>query len=242
LIVTFVLASLTELVKTFLEHFTYVALVIVLVLAGMGVPIPEDIPLITGGYLCSEHGPIAKANDAIVDADNDGHLDRPRRRVPRIWLMTISGMVGVLLGDSIVFSIGRQGIEGNNFVARHLRKVMHSKRREKIERHFARHGNLTVFAGRFMPGARSIVFAFAGMSKMTYSRFLLIDGMAAGISVPLFVWVGFHFARDFNNVLEYLERVKHIAIPVGLVLIIGIGVLWYLRRKRMAGEAMVEQA
>ena len=168
-----------------LTHFTYVALTAVLILAGLGVPMPEDIPLILSGYMCNEK--VSPIKYVMVDSDNDGVKDTQEttnRKVPKVHWMIVAGMVGVLLGDSIVFSIGRRGIESNNFVARHLRKVMHSKRREKVEKHFARHGNLTVFAGRFAPGFRSIVFAFAGLSKMSYARFLLIDGIAAGISVP----------------------------------------------------------
>jgi membrane protein DedA with SNARE-associated domain len=148
--------------------------------------------------------------------------------------MMIAGMIGVLAGDSIVFSIGRKGITGRSFVARHLQKVMHSKRREKVERHFARHGNLTVFTGRFLPGARSIVFAFAGMSRMSYPRFLLIDGLAAAISVPLFVLIGFFFAGNIEHVFHRIDRVKHIVIPIVLVAGAGIAIIWMLRRRRAA--------
>ncbi|MGN6370205.1 MAG: DedA family protein [Phycisphaerae bacterium] len=218
----------------FLIHFTYVALVLLLLLAGTGLPLPEDIPLLTGGYLCSQHGPIATAN--LEDTDGDGHPDRHPRRVPDLYLMMVAGMIGVLAGDSIVFSIGRKGLESNSFVARHLRKVMHSKRRAKVERHFARHGNLTVFAGRFMPGARSLIFAFAGLSKMSYARFILIDGIAAGISVPIFIFLGYYFAAEFNEMLQFIHRVKHIAIPCALVVIVGL-VAIYIVRKRRAGAA-----
>lgn len=147
-------AFFQNILTTFLTHFTYVALVLVLVVSGLGVPIPEDIPLVFSGYLCSkEHSPIKEV--LRYDTNGDGVADAPAK-VPKLSLMIVAGMVGVLAGDSIVFTIGRRGVHGNNFVARHLRKVLHSKRREKVERHFAKHGNLTVFAGRFMPGFRSI--------------------------------------------------------------------------------------
>ena len=146
--------------------------------------------------------------------------------------MMASGMFGVLAGDSIVFFIGRRGVHGNNFVAKHIRKVLNSKRREKVEHHFARHGNLTVFAGRFMPGFRSLVFAFAGMSKMSYLRFILIDGTAAAISVPIFVFLGFHFAEHFYELERFLERFKHIVIPVVLVLAVGAIIIYYVRKRR----------
>lgn len=208
-----------------LTHFTYFALIGVLLLAGMGVPIPEDIPLIISGWLCNpEHSPI------VVNALEGAATPT----VPNLYLMIAAGMVGVLAGDSIVFSIGRRGIDTNNFVARHLRKVMHSKRREKVERHFARHGNLTVFAGRFMPGFRSIVFAFAGLSRMSYFRFLLIDGLAALVSVPFFVWLGFHFAEDINRVFKAIERVKEFLLPIIVVVAAGAVLLYMVRRRRVA--------
>ncbi|HUO07085.1 MAG TPA: DedA family protein [Phycisphaerae bacterium] len=225
--------SPTAWLNWFLIHFTYVALVLVLVIASCGLPLPEDIPLITGGYLCSPHGAIAKAN--LEDLDNDGKPDHRRRQVPDLYLMMLAGMIGVLAGDSIVFSIGRRGIKSNNVVSRHLRKVMHSRRREKVERHFAKHGNLTVFAGRFLPGARSLIFAFAGLSRMSYVRFVLIDGLAAAISVPTFVYLGYHFASRLNVLFDFIASVKHIIIPCVLVLLAGAGLLYYLRRRRVMG-------
>jgi membrane protein DedA with SNARE-associated domain len=222
--------SPTAWLNWFLVHFTYVALVILLVIAGTGVPLPEDIPLITGGYLCSQNGPIAKAN--LQDTNADGVPDHPHRRVPDLYLMMVAGMIGVLAGDSVVFSIGRKGLESNSFIARHLRKVMHSRRREKVERHFARHGDLTIFAGRFLPGFRSIIFAFAGLSKMSYIRFIAIDGLAAAISVPTFVFLGYYFAQQFTLMLIYIRHIKHIVIPVAVVCLAGAAALYYVRRRR----------
>jgi membrane protein DedA with SNARE-associated domain len=209
----------TALLVAALTKFTYVALIGVLIIAGLGVPIPEDIPLILAGYMCHEQV------SPIIDIGKE---------VPDPLLMSLAGMFGVLIGDSIVFSIGRRGIDGNNFVARHIRKVMNSKRREKVESHFARHGNLTVFCGRFMPGFRSLVFAFAGMSKMSYPRFLLIDGFAAAISVPLFVFIGYKFAPHIKEVWIWLERIKHIALPVGIALVVGLILIYFVRRRRVA--------
>jgi len=218
-----------------LAHFTYVSLAVILVLSGTMLPIPEDIPLVISGYMCNtDHSPIKFVN-RDVDLDGDGIAETPEQvineKLPKVHWMIVAGMLGVLLGDTIVFTIGRRGIESNNIVARHLRKVMHSKRREKVEKHFARHGNMTIFVGRFMPGFRSIIFAFAGLSKMPYWRFWLIDGLAAGVSVPLFIWLGYHFAEEFSLLLIKIDHIKHILFPCLAILF--IGAFWiYIRRRR----------
>ena len=202
-----------------------------LVAAGLGVPLPEDIPLVTSGYMCNpNHSPIA-----MVDTDHDGIPDavtpESRKRVPHIYLMMIAGMVGVLSGDTIVYYVGRKGINSDNFAARHLRKVMTPRRLAWTEKHFARHGNLTVFFGRFLPGLRSVVFGVAGMARMGYVRFLIIDGLAALISVPTFIWIGFYFADRIETVRIWIDKVKHIVFPTVVLLGVMALLLYLVRRK-----------
>lgn len=218
------------LVKTFLTHFTYLALFVVLIAAGIGVPIPEDVPLAFSGYLCHV------TESPLVDADNDGSPDLPSK-VPYLWGMIVAGMLGVLTGDSFVFYVGRTGLNGNNFVVRHLRKVLTDRRREKVARHFEKHGNLTVFFGRFMPGLRSPIFGMAGLAKMSYLRFILIDGIAAAISVPTFILLGHHFAYNLNKLWEYFDHVKYIALPVFIGLCAIVLCIYLSRRsRRIAAE------
>jgi len=238
-----------HLVKLFLTHFTYIALMLVLCATGMGVPLPEDIPLIFSGYLCNpQYSPVHDVVQVVVpiDEDGDGIPDHftttPVRHFPHLPIMILAGMMGVLGGDSIIFMIGRRGIDADNIVARHLRKVLHSERRRRVERHFFRHGNLTVFVGRFAPGLRSLIFGMAGMSRMRYRRFLLIDGLAALISVPTFIVAGYYFADKLDWLFKQIDRIKHILLPVmALVLVVGF-VVHLLRKKsrvRQTAEATV---
>lgn len=228
-----------NLVKTFLIHFTYLALVAVLVAAGLGVPIPEDVPLAFSGYLC--HEDVSPVNAVMmIDSNGDGIPDTlpagAEIRVPHVPIMILAGMIGVLTGDSIVFFIGRHGVSSNNFVARHIRKVLTTKRRDKVQAHFRKHGAMTVFAGRFMPGLRSPIFAMAGLSQMSLGKFLMIDGLAAGISVPTFVVLGYYFAHRIDAFIRFIDSVKLIVLPIfiaGLAVAIAIYLLRRSRRKTL---------
>jgi len=74
---------LTQLVSSYIEHFTYVGLFLVLVLCGMGLPVPEDLALLTGGFL----------------------VHRGITQYPATLLVSF---VGVLAGDNSLFFIGRR--------------------------------------------------------------------------------------------------------------------------------------
>lgn len=203
---------LLPLLKSLLGQFTYFGLAMILVAGGLGVPIPEDVPLMFSGYLSNP-------------------TQSPLPVHTNVMLMITAGMLGVICGDSVLWYVGRYGIDADNFLARHIRKALGSKRRTGLERHFYKHGNITLFVGRFIPGIRAIIFALCGVSKMPYIRFVIVDGLAALVSVPTFILIGYHFARDFNVVVHEFEKIKHIVILVGLSVALIAGVVYLIRRR-----------
>lgn len=196
-----------------LTHGSYFGLIGVLLVAGMGLPLPEDIPLFLAGNICSPDGLLVKAGSEPAN----------------VYVMILAGMVGVLAGDTFVFYVGRHGLGGNNIVARHIRKVMTPSRRAKVDHHFHRFGAFTVFIGRFAPGLRSLVFASAGMSKMAYWKFMLIDGFAACISVPVFIWLGYHFAAELAWLLGKVDSVQQVVMVLLVAGAVGGAGYWLLR-------------
>ena len=111
------------------NNLPYICVLVVLLAASFGLPIPEDIPLLTGGWLCYR-----------------GHASLP--------IMIIVGMVGVLTGDFVLFSLGRRW--GHHIVEhRFFRRVVNPSRLLLAETLFERHGIRIIFAGRFLPGVRA---------------------------------------------------------------------------------------
>ncbi len=225
------------LLKLLLTKFTYVALALILVAAGCGVPIPEDVPLIFSGYLCNPHqsplsGVLAPTGTKPAGAST---ATTDPGTVPSANIMFLAGMLGIVGGDSILYLIGRYGIDSNNLIARHIRKVLHSKRRDQVEKHFLRHGNLTLFIGRFIPGVRALIFALCGISKMPYWRFVAVDGLAGLISVPTLIWLGYWQAKHINWLFAKVAEVKHVVYVVVVIAIV-IGAVVYLMRRSRAEQ------
>lgn len=172
-----------EFFSSYLEQFTTLGLFIALVLAGLGVPVPEDIILITGGVL---------AHQRVT------HLG---------WTIPVL-YVGVLTGDLIIYSFGRHF--GDVVLSHpHVRRLLSPTRQQKIERYFARYGNRTVFLVRHLAVLRAPTYLIAGAMKVPGWQFLLWDGLAALVSVPLMISLGYFFADHIEGLHHNLRRIEH---------------------------------
>lgn len=187
----------------------------VLLACGLGLPLPEDVALIVGGYL------------AYL-----GHADLP--------VMLVVGFAGILAGDSAVYLLGRwgrraQGRHPGGLLGRHLTP----ERLARVEKQFERRGNLMVVIARFLPGVRAATYFVAGGAQMPYRRFILFDGLAALLSAPLFVVAGWHFGKQIGSVVAFAERF-HTWLIGGMVAVAVLWVarsVWARRRKAIAVPA-----
>ncbi len=206
---------LTQLVTYFAEH-GYVAVLLALLLCAVGAPLPEDVTLVAGGVIAG----LGYAN---------------------VHLMFFLAMFGVLVGDLTMFALG------HHFGARMLRwrlvaRVLTPKRYATVQQKFARYGNRLLFTARFLPGMRTAVFITAGLThRVSVWRFLLFDGLAALISVPIWVYLGFAGADNHEWLLKWLHRGQAGLWVILALLLVGVGgYLWY--RSRHAGQAVDPEA
>lgn len=199
--------------ETLLEYFQSSPLTIwgpflVLLLCGLGLPIPEDIVLMAAGALGLMEG--------------------------RSWVeVTILMYIGVMLGDSMIFMAGRH-LGGRLRSARWFQRYFSELKQAKVEVMFDRYHSMVLFVGRFLPGLRAPIFFTAGSMKVSYLKFLAFDGFAALISVPVFVWLGHWLWATFGEDIAKLEKALSrthtlsmwLAIFLGVVLVGFLVVRW----------------
>ncbi|HEY9930149.1 TPA: DedA family protein [Neisseria meningitidis] len=194
--------------EAFFVEYGYAAVFFVLVICGFGVPIPEDLTLVTGGVISG----MGYTNPHIMFA---------------------VGMLGVLVGDGIMFAAGR--IWGQKILRfKPIARIMTPKRYEQVQEKFDKYGNWVLFVARFLPGLRTAVFVTAGISrKVSYLRFLIMDGLAALISVPVWIYLGEYGAHN----IDWLMAKMH-SLQSGIFVILGIGAavvawIWWKKRQRI---------
>lgn len=203
---------LERLVTLFAEN-GYLAVFIALLLCGAGAPLPEDITLVAGG---------------VITGLGYGN----------VHVMFGVGMAGVLVGDAGMFLLGHHygaRIRQWRLVAR----VLTPERYAKVQEKFERYGNRLMFIARFLPGMRTAVFITAGSThRVSFLRFLLLDGSAALISVPIWVYLGYFGANNREWLAMWIHRGQNGAwLLAGLILAILLALWWRHRRKRRCQES-----
>ena len=144
--------------------------------------------------------------------------------------MLAVGMAGVLVGDSTMYWGGR--IFGYRIQRLRLfRKILSPRRFSQIQKKFKKYGLGLLFVARFLPGLRSPIFLVAGMSRrISFWAFILMDGFAASISVPVWIYMGHFFADNLDLLMEYVHDVQKM-IYLGLGLILLIVLVIYFKKK-----------
>lgn len=177
----------------FLEY-GYFAVFGVLVLCGLGLPLPEELTLIAAG---------------VVVYEGRAHLG----------VMTVVAVFGILAGDSLLFALGRR--YGPHLLQRRLfSRLLHAERMSKVRRQFDLHGVKAVFFARFFAGIRAPVYFTAGTLGMRYRSFAALDLLGALLSAPISVWLGYHFGAELERLLVWLARFDRILLltVIGVVL------------------------
>ncbi|NOK33998.1 DedA family protein, partial [Corallococcus exercitus] len=116
-------------------------------------------------------------------------------------------------------------------------KIVTPEKRAKVESLFITHGQKIVMIARFMPGVRAVTYFTAGSVHMPYWRFILWDGLAALLSAPVFVWLGFHFGGELDMVIRKLKDGQ--VVVMGTLAVLAVGYFLYRHRKnaKLAAEA-----
>ena len=185
----------------------YVAVFIVLMICGFGLPVPEDITLVAGGVIAG----LGYAN---------------------VHIMVAVAIVGILAGDVLMFVLGRHYGE-RALRLRWVAFLLTPKRYALVQAKFSRFGNRLMFVARFLPGLRSPIYLTAGMTRrVSFIRFFLLDTLAALISAPIWVYLGYYGAQNHDWLLKWLDRGKLIVIIVAAVILVFIVRYFWKRTSR----------
>ncbi len=191
----------------------YVGIALILVLGGLGLPIPEEAPIILAAVLT-----------------RNGQMSGP--------VAIATCLVGVLLGDFVVYFLGF--FYGEKVLSLPLtRRLLTRQREAQIKGYFHRHGFKILVSGRFVPGFRTAAYLTAGILKLPPLKLLLTDLVAASLSTSLMFGLGWLFAHRIQKGIRDVQQWLTLLAALGVG---GFLLYRYYRAQRAPGFGLARRS
>ena len=131
-----------------------------------------------------------------------------------LTLVILAGIVGSLSGAWFNYILASK--LGRKF----LLKIMSKERVDKLELFFEKHGHISTFTGRLIPGIRQYISFPAGLAKMSPFKFSLYTVLGAGIWVVILTLLGYFLGANQELIHQYLKEITIVTLILVAILII----------------------
>ena len=181
----------------------YLGIFLLMGLESTVLPVPSEAVLIPAGYLAYE----GKMSFVLI-----------------VLASTLGSLTGATLNYVFALWVGRPFLErwGKYFFVRPA--LLH-----KTDAFFLKHGAISTFSGRLIPGIRHLISLPAGLAHMNYGKFAFYTCLGAGIWSLVLATLGWYIGGNEELIKEYLHLVT---IGLVLVMIAGIALYWWWQKKK----------
>ena len=179
----------------------YIGIVIMMAIESSFIPFPSEIVLVPAGYLASK-----------------GEMS--------MWAIMAAALVGSMIGSFVNYflalTLGRKFLLkfGKYFFIKEATLL-------KMELYFQKHGHISTFTGRLIPGVRQLISIPAGLAKMNLAEFTLFTFLGAGIWALILVLLGYFIGENQELISKYLKEIT----VVVFIAVVFIGLLYYRYQK-----------
>ena len=188
-----------ELAQTIVDlifDWGYIGIFFLMAIESSFIPFPSEIVLVPAGYLVSQ-----------------GEM-----RFDMIMLSALGGsMLGAFINYYLALTMGRKILSkyGKYFFIK-------EDALSKMDNYFVKHGHISTFIGRLIPGIRQLISIPAGLSRMNLVVFSIYTALGAGLWALILVMLGYFIGENQELINMYLKQIT-IAVLISLVLLAS----WY---------------
>lgn len=160
-------------ITNMLDGYGPLAVFILLMMSGLGIPLGEDLIIIPAGALVAE-----------------GHM--------AFWPTLAFAYFGVLFADMLWFGICQH--YGTPLLhKRWVKRLLHPRKLLEAKHQFEQRGIWLIVMSRFIPGSRSSAITVAGMLHMPFWSFVAVEAICIAITSPLQLGLGYLIAKNFSS-------------------------------------------
>lgn len=170
----------------------YLGIFLLMTVESSFIPFPSEIVLIPAGYLASK-----------------GDMN--------IGMIMFSGLVGSMAGAYINYYLAL--LLGRKILRKYGKYFFINENAiEKMDSYFEKHGHISTFIGRLLPGIRQLISIPAGLARMNLAVFSIYTALGAGIWAFILVMLGYAIGENQELIDTYLKQIT-IIVFIALVLL-----------------------
>jgi len=197
-----VIHQIAETIVQYIGDMGYWGIFLLMFLESTFFPFPSEIIMIPAGYLAFK-----------------GEMN--------IYIVILVGILGSVAGALFNYYLARSF--GRVFILRYGKYFFIKEQTlDKLESFFSKHGEISTFTGRLIPGIRQLISLPAGLARMNIARFSFYTALGAGIWVIVLVAVGYVVGSNEELISEYLKS----ATLITLISVVFITIFYVVRNKR----------
>ena len=183
----------------------YLGIFLLMAVESSFIPFPSEIILIPAGYLASQG---EMSIGMVMSAALGGSL------------------VGAFINYYLALILGRKMLKkyGKYF-------FISENSLEKMDNYFEKHGAISTFIGRLIPGIRQLISIPAGLSRMNLVVFSTYTALGAGIWALILTMIGYFIGENQELIDTYLKQITMLVL-VALVLL-GSWYAYYQKNKKV---------
>ena len=146
---------------------------------------------------------------------------------PNIWVLTLVGALGNLLGSMLAYWVGHTG--GRPFLDKYGKYVLIRKRDlDKFDQFFHKYGEWTALFSRWLPIVRTFISLPAGIARMNFPKFCLFTFVGALPFCYLLAWAGTKLGQHWQSVHAWLQKAD-VGVTAVLVVLFALWLWHHLR-------------
>ena len=194
--------DIAQTIVEYIGHMGYWGIFLLMFLESTFFPFPSEIIMIPAGYLAYK-----------------GEMN--------VYIVVLVGILGSVAGALFNYYLAMHF--GRKFILKYGKYFfIKEETLDKLEAFFIKHGDLSTFNGRLIPGIRQLISLPAGLAKMNIAKFSLYSGLGAGIWVIVLVALGYLLGSNEELISEYLRS----ATLIALLSVVLITIFYVVRHKR----------
>ncbi|MBX4196663.1 VTT domain-containing protein [Candidatus Pacearchaeota archaeon] len=147
-----------------------------------------------------------------------------------IWIVLFLSTVGNVIGDCILYSIGRF-TKTSRIEAYFERKRLEKGLIHKIEKNLLKNTGKTMALVKITPPHPAHGLIMAGIVEVPFPKFLFFSVLTSFVFSLFFSILGFYTGSSYKLFFDYFHKIQFAILIVSIIVILIIVIIYFVRKK-----------